>query len=161
MICFDTQVLIWGVQSTGHSGREAMVERTRRYIEWLGKSKTPIMIPAPAVTEYLVAFPPDEQLRQLQVIERSFFVSAFDLPASQMAARILGRRLEMQNIGRDYCLRRQKLKVDVFIVATAIVHHAERLISHDAHMAKLAEGTTLQVTEIPEIAEQKDLFSSE
>ncbi|HTU22500.1 MAG TPA: hypothetical protein VMG10_30965 [Gemmataceae bacterium] len=160
MICFDTQALIWGVQSTGHSGREDIVARARRYIEWLSKSKTPIMIPAPAVTEYLVAFDPDEQQRQLQVIERSFFVAAFDLPAARMAARILGRRLEMHRIESDHCVRRQQLKVDVFIVATAIVHHAERLISHDAHMGKLAEGTSLQVCEIPDLATQGELFDS-
>jgi predicted nucleic acid-binding protein len=161
MICFDTQVLIWGVQSTGHEGREAIVERTRKYIGWLQKHKEQIMLPAPAVTEYLVGFEPDEQQRQLHAIERALLVAAFDMPAAAMAARILGRRLDMEKIARDHSLRRQKLKVDAFIVATAIIQNVESLVSNDPHMKKLAGGSSLKVIEVPEITEQGLLFGSD
>src|SRR4051794_39821509 len=98
MICFDTQILIWGIQGVRDPTKIQMVERTQRYIARLDKDKKPVMVPAPALTEYLAGFDPAEQERQMAVLERCFIIPSFDAPAAAMAARILAQRDLVRNI---------------------------------------------------------------
>ena len=53
MICFDTMVVIWGVQGTSKEGQSHMIARTQQYIKYLDKKNEKIIIPTPALTEYL------------------------------------------------------------------------------------------------------------
>jgi predicted nucleic acid-binding protein len=159
MICFDTQTLIWGVQAYATPGQEDMVARARRYIAFLQKQNERLMVPAPVVAEYLAGFEPEKQQRQLQQIEHHFVVAAFDIHAATLAAQILARRPEVEQLQReDYEGRRQKLRIDVFIVATAIAHAADALISHDPGLVKLSTGSPLKVQPIPERLQQTELF---
>jgi hypothetical protein len=82
MICFDAQVLIWGVQGQARESQQAMIERTRRYIESLRNGNERIMVPTPALAEYLQGFDNEERRRQLAVLEKHFFLPSFDVPSS-------------------------------------------------------------------------------
>jgi hypothetical protein len=64
MICFDTQILIWGVQGTSHPDQASMIERTRHYIAPLEQAKEQVMIPAPVLAEHLVGFEPADHERR-------------------------------------------------------------------------------------------------
>jgi len=70
MICFDTMVLIWGVQGVARPGQEEMIDRTRRYIKSLTREHRRVMIPTPALTEYLQHFDDAERRHQLELLER-------------------------------------------------------------------------------------------
>ena len=70
MICFDKQILIWGVQGTNHPDQASMIERTPRYIAHLERVKEQVMIPAPVLAEYLVGFEPADHERQLASLEK-------------------------------------------------------------------------------------------
>ncbi|MCX5638245.1 MAG: PIN domain-containing protein, partial [Planctomycetota bacterium] len=140
MICFDTSPIIWGVQGKAHPSQEHMVDRTKRYIKYLAENKEQIMIPAPALTEYLMHFEVGEQERQRQIIERNFIVPAFDVRAGVLAAELLGNTELVQKIIASGELDKIKVKTDAQIIATAIVNQADKIISHDPDFAKLVQG---------------------
>lgn len=152
MICFDTMVLVWGVQGAATAGQEEMIDRTRRFIASLRAQNELIMIPTPALAEYLQGFDTEERKRQLQVLERHFFIPAFNLPAAFLAAG-LARNVA----GEANPNPRQTVKTDIQIVATAIVSGASRLVTHEKpHFEKLAAGR-LPIIEVPNVAEQKPI----
>jgi len=153
MICFDTSPIIWGVQGVARRGQDEMVDRTKRYIEYLTEEKKRIMIPTPALTEYLVHFDPKEQKEQKRVIESNFIVPAFDIPAVEVAAELLGDTeaiREMRDTGEYDKIR---VSIDAQIIAIAIVNQAEKIISHDPRLTKLAHRRIL-VEPVPVIQTQ-------
>jgi hypothetical protein len=113
------------------------------------------MIPTPALAEYLQGFDNEERKRQLQVLERHFFIPAFNLPAAYLAAG-LARAADPSSAE----IPRQSVKTDIQILATAIVNGAARIITADRqHFHQLAGGR-IEVSEVPEIHEQPKLFDA-
>lgn len=157
MICFDTGPLIWGVQGQAHAGQEQFVERTKRYIRSLSREKKTIMIPAPVVAEYLIGIPTEKHVQHQELIEKLFYVPSFDLKAARIAAEIENDKALMTAIRNGEQLDRQRLRVDVQILATAITNNADMVISNDPHMPTLA-GARIKVVEVPEVAEQIELL---
>ncbi len=157
MICFDTSPVIWGVQGVARPEQSEMIARTRRYIKHLKDQGERIVIPAPVVTEYLAGFPVEEQESQRRAIEDSFVVPAFDLQAAAVAAQLQSDSEALTSMGKMYQVDRRALRIDTQIVAIAITIGAEKIISHDAHMAALA-GNQIGVEEVPVIHEQAELF---
>ena len=153
MICFDTHVLIWGVQEKGKAGQQHLVERAKRYIHHLDQQNERIMIPAPVVGEYLVGFNGEALAKQKNLIQRYFFVPSLDFHAAAIQAEIEGDRDLLKRIQAGNGLDRQQLRVDSQIIAIALINKAKKIISHDPHMRELANGR-IRVEEIPEIMEQ-------
>jgi len=158
MICFDTMVLIWGVQGKAAPGQEEMVARTKRYITSLNDENERIMIPTPALTEYLQGFDTAERKQQLKALEKNFFIPSFNLPAAYLAAG-LARRAQESGVKPKHASR-QEVKTDVQIIATAIVNNASKIITNNTDdfqkLAELADGR-IQISDIPDVHEQQDL----
>lgn len=157
MICFDTMLLIWGVQGTATLGQEDMIVRTKRYIRYLAEKRTKIMIPAPVVTEYLLGFGPQDAKVQHSLIEQYFYVPSFDLPAARLAAELLRNRQVTDAIRAEHGIGREQLRNDAQILAVAITNSAEKVISTDPQMARLAQGR-IPVVGVPKIEDQLELF---
>jgi predicted nucleic acid-binding protein len=157
MICFDTGPVIWGVQGFATPGQEDMIDRTRKYIRHLDKKGQRVMIPALVLAEYLLGFELKEQDQQRQMIEQFFFVPSLDVPAAHLAARLLKNPQVVQSVRQGGQVGRQQLRIDALILATAIVNQAEKVISNDNHIHKLAQGL-IPVEEVPDIPEQGELF---
>ena len=153
MICFDTTILIWGVQGQAKSGQEEMVGRTRRFIESLHEQNEQIMVPTPALAEYLQGVETDDRKKQLAILERSFITPAFDLPAAYLAAG-LARKAAALPKGET---PKQTVKTDLQIIATAIHHGATKIITNEkAHFEKLADGR-IAISEVPNLHKQEKL----
>jgi predicted nucleic acid-binding protein len=150
MICFDTHVLIWGVQGKAKAGQEALVQRTRRFIHFLNQTDKQVMIPAPVVGEYLVGFSGNDLTTQKDLIQKHFFVPSLDVHAAAIQAEI---EHDSYLIKKANGIDRQRLRVDSQIIAIALVSRAEKIISHDPHMRELA-GNRIKVEEVPAIIEQ-------
>jgi len=154
MICFDTMVLIWGVQGAARPGQEEMIDRTRRYIGNLAREHEQIMVPTPALTEYLQHFDDAERKRQLELLERHFLIAAYDLPAAYLAA---GLARKAGGLKRQGDITRQAVKTDFQIIATAVVRGATRIVTDESqHFETLAAGRIL-VSGVPEVHEQQPL----
>lgn len=154
MICIDTMVLIWGVQGVASTGQEAMIDRTRRYIRSLEKENRRIMVPTPALTEFLQNFDDGSRQRQLQVLERHFWIASYDLPAAYLAA---GLARKTRDSPRQEGISRRAVKTDIQIIATAIVHGATEIITEDlSHFERLA-ADRITVSRVPNVHEQPPL----
>jgi predicted nucleic acid-binding protein len=159
MICFDTMVLVWGIQGKASPGQEEMVARTKRYIDSLRDENEQILIPAPVVSEYLQHFDTDERKRQIRALERYFLLPAFNLPAAYLAAGIAYQRQRSGATSAEGTSR-QAIKTDIQILATAIVNNARLLVTHNLadfeNLAQLAGGR-IRVADVPNVHSQRDL----
>ena len=45
LVCFDTMMLIWGVQGVSTLGQESMIQRAKKYIKQLNEIKAKIILP--------------------------------------------------------------------------------------------------------------------
>jgi predicted nucleic acid-binding protein len=156
MICLDTHVLIWVIQGKARKGQERLVAKAKQFIRHLEIQGKRVMIPAPVVGEYLVPFDEKERPTQLDLITRLFFVPALDVHAAAVQAQLEGNKDLLREIKDAYGLDRQQIRVDAQILAVAIVNSAEKVVSYDPHMPRLAQGR-IAVEELPDIHEQMNM----
>lgn len=154
MICLDTMALIWGVQQTARAGQEAMVERTKRYLRSLSEEDEILMVPAPVAAEYLQGFDDQSRLAQLIALQRYFFTPSFDLPSASLAAELSRKEAVEKLIATA---DRRCIKVDTQIVATAIVHNADFIVTNDTKAFRAIAAGRIQISDVPEAPEQSDL----
>jgi predicted nucleic acid-binding protein len=153
MICFDTSILIWGVQGHARTGQEEMIDRTRRYIAFLREQNEQILVPTPALAEYLQGFDNEDRKAQLAILERSFVIPAFDMPAAYLAANLARKAA---GIPRGE-FPKQTVKTDLQIIAIAIHNRASKIITNERdHFVKLADGR-IEISEVPNIHEQQPI----
>lgn len=161
LICFDTPVVIWGVQGVADGSRSFMVERTKRYIESLAGSRTRVMIPSVVAAEYLTGFSSEaERAAQIVKLERFFFVPPLDAPAATLAATLADN--VTTSVPRPPGWR-QSLKADCYIVATAIVHGAATVVTSADEcriFTRIASGR-IKVIEVPSVPKQGNLLSDD
>lgn len=156
MICFDTPAVIWGVRGVASPGQEGMISRTKKYIKYLEPKKEKIMIPAPALAEYLMGCEtPQQRAAEAAEIERHFMVPAFDARAAHKAGEIYNKDLEKAIRASGGC--HQCLRTDIMIIAVAIVNNADKIVTSDSHFLRLAHGL-ITVIEVPELDEQSEFF---
>jgi predicted nucleic acid-binding protein len=157
MICVDTCVLIWGVQSHGNPKKNPKIDKTRRYLEFLAEEEIPIMVPSPVVTEYLMGFKEDEHPAELNKLGHRFFLPSFDVAAATVAARLMSGK-KISTVASQSGVSRNVVKFDLQVVATAIVHHADKIVTgNTAEFQKIA-GDKLEVIDVPIIPRQEKLF---
>lgn len=157
MICFDTMILIWGIQGESRPDQARMIELAKRYIDSL-KPKEIIMVPSVVLAEYLQGFKEEkDRQQQLSILRNRFFIPAFDLHAAALAAEISAttgaaiiEELEKQR-------GRRAVKADIQIIATAITQGAEAIITANVkEFEKLAAGR-IKIAEVPETYVQTGL----
>jgi predicted nucleic acid-binding protein len=156
IVCFDTMMMIWGVRGESTTGQEDLIHRAKSYIKFLSDHGHQILLPTPVIAEYLTPFDEEDRLKQLKIIQESYRVAPFDLYAAFIAASIQSRRELLKGIQTDYGKSRTEIKTDCFIVAIAKARRADKLISHDPGLRKLAEGHVSAI-DIPEIHTQNNL----
>ena len=111
------------------------------------------MVPAPAAAEYLQGFDDKERQEQLAALKRYFFVPSFDLPAAAIAAE-LSRRSDVWDLKHA---DRQKVKTDVQIIAIAIAHRAELIVTDNVKEFRAIAAGKIAVSEVPGVEEQQTL----
>lgn len=159
MVCLDTHVIIWGIKEEASPGQENMVQRAKSYIKHQVNQGVDLIIPAPVVAEALIRGEVDHLRTIRTIIERSFFVAAFDSPAAFLAAE-LERSREVDELFQKGHVPRSHIRIDTQIAAIAITQKAEMIISHDPYMHTVAQNR-IQVIEIPDIPEQENLQFSQ
>jgi len=156
LICLDTCVVIWGVQGAAHPGQEGMIGRTRRYLAGLSKDGVRIMIPAVVVGEYLEGFPPEEQGRHLAVLKANFFLPAFDAKCAEIASQLRAAASRQTSVSPGM---RRAAKADAQIIATAIAHNAELIVTGNLTEYRRLSNGRIKVSDVPDVWEQPDLLT--
>lgn len=156
MICIDTAVLIWGVQGVAKGAhRQRMVDLTQRWLLSLKIKKDILMVPTPVLAEYLQGFPePQARAAQLEALQAYCFIPSFDVPSAYLAAE-LSQNPEVQELARE--VDRQALKTDIQIVATALTHQAELIVTGNVkEFQKISRGK-IPIWEVPVVEVQAEL----
>lgn len=153
MICIDTMVLIWGVQQVSRPTQSAMIGRTGRFIAQCDSAGEEMMVPSVVIAEYLTPFSPQNKALQLRELHGRFFVAPLDAAAGALAS-------ELHNKGRAGSLQagsRHTLKSDCYIIATAIIHGADSIVTANFKEYKAIAGDRIKIQEVPEIPEQLNI----
>src|SRR5262245_39793050 len=136
-------ILIWGLKKTHYKGKKSttqdvadMRRRSIILLDVLAQSKEPVIAPAIAVSEVLLGVDPRSHGQFIAELQDHFIIQPFDLRAMSLAAQLWqGHR----DLPKDQQVKRECLKSDVMIVASAKVAGAGVLYSHDPKLRKLAE----------------------
>lgn len=162
LVCFDNNVLVWGVKEQATPGQEGMIPRTKVFIHKLQEDRIHVLIPSVVIAEFLMPIPPDMHATVINLFDRGFVVVPFDTAAASQFAKIW-----LSNKGQelvDSLIRngstRAELKVDSLIVATAVSQRAECIYSHDGGVKAFAQGF-IEVKEIPFISTQTSAFKAD
>ncbi len=170
LAAFDAQMVIWAFDERvdarvegPHGEVDQMRERVQRLLADLAQAQHQVIIPAPALAEFLVKVQPAEQGRLLAILNRSaaIRVEPFDAPAASECARVIAGRLSRGPLGVDHPGGRTAIKFDIQIVAIATVLGVEVIYSSDKGVKTLAaeQGIrTVAVWELPTPEAQSSLF---
>jgi len=140
------------------SAEPALVERTRRYLEHLESTGSPVGIPAPVLAEYLVKLQGMECLEaHITVLFERFQILPMSTHAALIAGRLMSHKAELQAIQKNAGHPRQAVRVDAMVAAIAAAEGAT-LISHDPGLRKLADLASVSCREVPESFSQGEIF---
>ena len=150
LVCFDTQIIIWGIKKQATPGQEGNIDKARHLIQTCEKDGTEIMIPSVVVAEVLCALKPRLHIEFSAIIHKRFIIPPFDTQAALKFAEIWQKRKAAKG---DSKISRAEMKADFMITATAVVGGAECIYSEDAGLKKFAQDY-INVRPLPSIAEQ-------
>lgn len=158
LVCFDTQVLIWGIQGHARITQQHMIVRTKNFIRHLGQHNTKVLIPSVVLAEFLMGIPSDRHAAVAAYLQNSFIVAPFDASAALAFAQIWqeNKQASVYQTLRDEGVSRREIKVDCQIVAITLAARASIIYTHDPHLAKFA-GNRIEISEVPEIPTQLEL----
>ncbi len=158
-VCFDTQIIIWGVKEDATDGQEEMIDRAKRFVQSLTDEGKGILVPAIVIAELLSAIEPADHQFFVNLFARLFEIQPFDTVAAMKFAELWReRRPQVQEYALEHGIQatREEMKADCLIVATGIAAGAEAIYSHDSLLREFANGR-IPVHEIPIILEQGNL----
>jgi predicted nucleic acid-binding protein len=150
LICFDTSALVYGLQSRVENNRGSNIEqeldpetrdlmlRVYSYFDFIIKNRIPILIPPPAIGEFMIPMSKDESSKYVEILNKEFIrvphvsVSTYIMAASleQAWMRSNGRDGEIRRMKMNYT-DRQRLRVDTVILACAAQQGATKLLTCD------------------------------
>lgn len=136
MIALDTTALIWALQ-----GKSIGEGKTLARVEAIQALGGPLILPAPALAEFLVKTPKPERPLRIAELQEFLIIAPFDYHASRHAADLLRPEDKKARTGTW-----QAFKVDVMIFAVASARRASHFIHADGDfdiIAKAAPGVEL------------------
>jgi len=141
IVCFDTMMLIWGVKRQAMEADKPLVDKTGRIIERLTEQKSRILVPTVALSELLVNCETGERVRLSALIEENFLVPPFDICGAHCAADLQKRMIDNKSSSDEQVApgKREHVKADCMILATAITNGAIAIYSDDDHIASFAK----------------------
>jgi predicted nucleic acid-binding protein len=159
LVVVDTQALIWGVKEDSTAGQEAMIARAKAFLR--NEEGLDLAIPTVVLGELLVRVPSELHPMVTNLVSGGYALLGYDARAASEFARLFKKRLDDGTIEElrdgDAGETRRKTKADLMVVATAIAHGADYIVSNDAGLQTLAEGEIL-VQDLPTGSEQIELM---
>lgn len=160
LVCFDSNVVIWGIKKKASKGQEHMIEKTIKYIELLDKSKIQILIPSVVIAEILSNEPKEKHIGILKELSQNkFVIGHFNTLTAKIFAELFGDSISHDKEYRtENQIRKDKMKLDYMIVATAIENNASYICSNDKKDLETFSKGKIRIINVPDVPEQKELF---
>ena len=158
LICFDTQVLIWGIKEQATEGQEDNIALAKRFIDKLSNDDY-VLIPSIVMAEFLIPIPPELHATVINLFKKNYIIAPFDAFAASKFSLIwqTNKPKETKNqLAKDYTTRAE-LRADSMIVATAVAQKAECIYSYDKWVKTFAKGF-IDVKEVSFIPQQQSSF---
>lgn len=159
MFCIDSQILIWGIKKQSSDGQEDMIKRAEHFFRWVDKEKHDILIPTVVIAEILAPEPKEKYSEYMDQINENFMIGEFNtMCAIRYADLLYGKFGDLKQLMHNNGIRKEKMKADFMVLATALAYKAKTLYTNDQGLLKIAKGH-IQVANIPELPpEQLELF---
>lgn len=135
-VLLDTQILIWGVLRQARPDQHELQRRALWLLNDLDERDAQIMLPTVVLAELMIPMNAEQRARFCETAHQAFTVVPLDTRAADIAA---GLWREHRKLPAEDRTRRQVLKSDVLILASAYAAGARTLYSHDRKCRRLAE----------------------
>lgn len=163
-VCLDTHIFIWGVLKTADLGREHLIPKAKKFLEYLSLNKIIAVVPSVVLAELLMSVPPEEYEVFISQFSQSYHIVPFGIIEAMYFGKIWHAKNSdetLKEIKEDLkalgIAAKSKIKFDMQIVATALARKCSKIISHDDYLKKIAEGF-IKVEEIPDVYTQEKIF---
>lgn len=160
IVCFDTQILIWGIKREATPSQEPKIGQAINLIDICQKDQSSVIIPAIVVAEILSGTPQETHSKIIQVTQTHFMIIPFDTSCAQVYARIWQENEALRKqLSKEEGVERVKAKADHLIIATAVARNATVIYSEDTDLKRFA-GDFINVRPMPPLPlKQLDLLS--
>ena len=161
LVCFDSNVVIWGIKKQATPSQLHMIAKTEKYIEALDKSKIQILIPSVVIAEILSNEPKEKHGEILKELSQNkFVIGHFNTLTAKIFSELFGENIQHDKEYRtENQIRKDKMKLDYMIVATAIENNASYICSNDIKDLEAFSKGKIRILNVPEIPEQAELIS--
>lgn len=151
LYCIDTQLLIWGQQNKASKNEESLRERAIQFFQEIdNNSNIQLLIPSVVLSEFLVDFKKVDHIKWLQIFSQKYIIAPFDAMAASLCAELWQLKHNSKEIKElKEKSKRNVIKADFQIVATAIVHGATCIYSYDDDFKKIANAR-IEIRILPE-----------
>jgi predicted nucleic acid-binding protein len=158
LVCLDSHILVWGIKNQSEPSQKPMIEKARDFLEMLDEKKIQVLIPTVVIAEILIPEPIENQIKILNILTKNFVIGDLNVAIAQKFAQLFASNKDLNTLLKEQeKLRKDKMKFDQVIVATALQYGANCIYSYDKHVKSFAKDK-IEVNELPDIFKQKKLF---
>lgn len=157
--CIDSQIFIWGIKKQCTAGQENMIEKAEYFFKRVDEEGHHILMPTIVIAEVLAPEPIEKYPFLMDVINRNFMVGEFNTMCAIRYANFLHKRFDdLKKFAHDNGIRKEKMKADFMVLATALAYNADILFTNDNGLLKVSQGY-IKADNIPDLPEkQMELF---
>jgi predicted nucleic acid-binding protein len=163
IVCFNTHVVIWGIQKVASPEQEDMLFKAEALIATCDEKKHQIIIPSLVFGEVLMGIPPEEHPAFISLMHKKLRVIPFDVKAAALFAKMWRKWSETKDYPNSLDGKRpsrDKIKIDYMIAATAKANNAECIYTEDPGLKKFAEEY-IRVERLPAAIVQTSVLESQ
>ncbi len=153
LVCFDTQIIIWGVKKQATPEQEDNIEKARYLIAMCEEDGIKIMVPSVVVAELLCALEPRLHSAFSDLMHRQFIVPPFDTQAALHFAEIWRNKKQIKEASG---ISRAEMKADFMITAIALARKADCIYSEDQGLKRFAQDF-IDVKSLPTVEKQMSI----
>lgn len=157
--CVDSQILIWGIKKQCTEGQENKIEKAMHFFKKVDEEQHQILIPTIVIAEILAPEPREKHSMYMEVINDNFMIGEFNTMCAIRYAHILHDKFDdLKKFAHDNGIRREKMKADFMVLATALAYGADTLYTNDKGLTKFA-NPYIHVSDLPNLPpKQTELF---
>lgn len=148
VVFIDTNVLVYAIRPDDPNCDKAA--RAKHFLSECAKNKVHICIPAIVAAEFL--FGCDSSFEETgKRLQENFCIIPFDFEAAIEFRQVVSKQRQRMKPGATQPVNsnREKRFRDCLIIATALAHKADELISFDQDLVTLAQALGIQAREPP------------